>query len=51
MFAVVAFILLFTWVVGLTANLIGGYVNIFLFGSVIAYLAHYLGREDRRAWM
>ncbi len=49
MFAVIAFILFFTWVVGITLNVIGGYVYVFLVGAVLAWLAHYLGRQERPA--
>lgn len=48
MFAIIAFILLFTWIVGITLNVIGGYVYIFLVGAVLAALAHYLGKGERQ---
>lgn len=46
MYAVIALILVFTWLVGLSLHLLGGYVYIFLVGAVMALLAHYLGKEE-----
>ncbi len=49
MYAIISAILLFTWFVGLSNNLIGSYVNIFLLGAIFALLAHLLGREETSA--
>jgi len=48
MYLVITFILLIIWAVGLSQNVIGGYINVFLMGSALAFFAHFLGKEQRR---
>lgn len=50
MYVIIAFILLFAWLVGLSNNMIGSYANVFLFGALLSFLAHYLGNKEPMQW-
>jgi len=46
MYIVISLILVGTWIFGLSINNLGGFVHVFLVGSIMSYGAHYLGKSE-----